>query len=1175
LHTILPSGKTISGKNQKSQKKNYLAGSFCVICLQAGNYQFIKNFIMQPKFTHRSLVYFFTRLSMLMLTMALTTLISNGQKAARNANQQAAELQKRTEQKLKIAQYGRPVVAAPAGANNDRGITNTTARPARTFLSARPEAICATFTGDFVGATTMPNRLFRPGATTSCVVPYTFPGTFAQTVPFRTFTYTNNTGLTQCGTFTLSTVGAGSNAQFVIYSNSFNPAALATNYLADPGVSGVELPTSCQATIASGATIVLMVMDLGTPASSFSLTIDFPICASVPCAATPTPGNTISSVPTVCAGINFSLSLQNATAGSGVTYQWQSGPSATGPWTNVAGGTGATLATTQTAATFYQCVVTCAGNGSGTSTPVSVALTPASGCYCIPPASDCTDDDVITRVRISTLDNASACSAGPPAGYGNFTALPAPIVYAGAGNPIIVNKPTIWSEGVAVWIDYNKNGNFEAAELTSLGTVPAATPALTGTINIPTSALTGLTRMRVRMQFAAVPTGPCTALGFGETEDYTVDIQPCVPITITSSPSSATIACGGNTTFTVTTSGSLPSYVWEWRPNASAAWQFVPNAAPFSGVNTATLTLTNMPQTFNGAQFRAVVVGGCSATDVSGAATLTVNAIVPVVTPSSATICNPSIQQLTLTNTLGNTDLLSEGFEGTSLPAGWNMQNLSTPIGTFPTWVFGNAVLAPAQNGTPNSYALGNFQNVAGNNTISNWLITPALPIKNGDIFKFWTRTVAGAAFPDRLEVRMNTTNTTNVGATNASIGDFTTLLLTINPTLTTTGYPETWTEFTITVSGLGAPTPAGRFAFRYFVTNGGPAGANSDNIGIDNVTFTSTGGPAQGLWTGTAGTMWSNAGATTPYVTGTPATTIWVTPAASTSYGVSFTTLTPCTSAVTNVPISVVQPAVVTTQPANFTACVGTNATFTVAASGGPNTYQWQRSIDGGLTWTNISGATTTTLTVTGVTQANSGYRYRAVVTAAPCVGSVNSNAAILTVLPLPVVTLTATDLSLTPGQFSTITASSVPAAASYVWQLNGSPVAGTGNSQTIGIDQIGTYTVTAVTAGPPACASASAASITIGAEASDRLWIYPNPSSGAFQVRLYFSGNPANKRAVYLYNEAGQLVVSREFDLFSSQNPYLRMDFDLGNVSRGTYVVKVVDKFTGRIVSGLVVIQ
>jgi len=43
-----------------------------------------------------------------------------------------------------------------------------------------------------------------------------------------------------------------------------------------------------------------------------------------PCSGTPDPGNTISTDDPVCADEEFTLSLENATSGSGVTYQWQS-----------------------------------------------------------------------------------------------------------------------------------------------------------------------------------------------------------------------------------------------------------------------------------------------------------------------------------------------------------------------------------------------------------------------------------------------------------------------------------------------------------------------------------------------------------------------------------------------------------------------------------------------------------------------------------------------------------------------------------------------------------------------------------------------------------------------------------------------------------------------------------
>lgn len=151
-----------------------------------------------------------------------------------------------------------------------------------------------------------------------------------------------------------------------------------------------------------------------------------------------------------------------------MNYQWQSSPDGT-TWADIAGATNSTLTTNPgNSKRYFRCNVTCGAN-TGTSTPLQVTMASPTACYCIPAASDCTDDDMITRVRLSTLDNSSACSAGPPAGYTFYSALPAPSVYAGAANPITVNVPTVWTEQVAVWIDYNQNGQFETTEFTNLG----------------------------------------------------------------------------------------------------------------------------------------------------------------------------------------------------------------------------------------------------------------------------------------------------------------------------------------------------------------------------------------------------------------------------------------------------------------------------------------------------------------------------------------------------------------------------------------------------------------------------------------------------------------------------------------------------------------------------------
>ena len=96
--------------------------------------------------------------------------------------------------------------------------------------------------------------------------------------------------------------------------------------------------------------------------------------------------------------------------------------------------------------------------------------------------------------------------------------------------------------------------------------------------------------------------------------------------------------------------------------------------------------------------------------------------------------------------------------------------------------------------------------------------------------------------------------------------------------------------------------------------------------------------------------------------------------------------------------------PPSVSTQPSNTSVCPTGNATFTIVAGGtAPFTYQWQESTGG--PFANVtnggiySGATTASLTLTGVTAGMNGYQYRCVVTG-NCGSPATSNAATLTVV-------------------------------------------------------------------------------------------------------------------------------------------------------------------------------
>lgn len=138
---------------------------------------------------------------------------------------------------------------------------------------------------------------------------------------------------------------------------------------------GTTSPGTVTSTHSTGALTFVFTSEGSINAAGWIASIS---CIPMPvCAGTPNPGNTLSTANPVCDGANFTLSLQNATTGSGVTYQWQSSPNGT-TWTNIAGATLPTLTTSQTIATYYRCVVTCAGN-NGNSNPILINGTANAG----------------------------------------------------------------------------------------------------------------------------------------------------------------------------------------------------------------------------------------------------------------------------------------------------------------------------------------------------------------------------------------------------------------------------------------------------------------------------------------------------------------------------------------------------------------------------------------------------------------------------------------------------------------------------------------------------------------------------------------------------------------------------------------------------------------------------
>jgi hypothetical protein len=90
-----------------------------------------------------------------------------------------------------------------------------------------------------------------------------------------------------------------------------------------------------------------------------------------------------------------------------------------------------------------------------------------------------------------------------------------------------------------------------------------------------------------------------------------------------------------------------------------------------------------------------------------------------------------------------------------------------------------------------------------------------------------------------------------------------------------------------------------------------------------------------------------------------------------------------------------------ISVQPQSASVGVGTTVTFSVTAAAVPASslsYQWERSTNGGTSYANIGGATSSSVSIANTNTANNGYLYRVQITSAGG-ASATSNAATLTV--------------------------------------------------------------------------------------------------------------------------------------------------------------------------------
>ncbi|MBU2652571.1 MAG: carboxypeptidase-like regulatory domain-containing protein, partial [Bacteroidetes bacterium] len=128
-------------------------------------------------------------------------------------------------------------------------------------------------------------------------------------------------------------------------------------------------------------------------------------------------------------------------------------------------------------------------------------------------------DEYIARVQIGTIDNSSTCTQ-----YGDYTYLSTEVAPGESYAITVTNGNPIWTaDECGIWVDWNQNEDFTDDGSITVSGSPGVGP-YTATITVPDDAIPGLTRMRIRIDYANTPQ-PCGSTSFGEVEDYSLEVM--------------------------------------------------------------------------------------------------------------------------------------------------------------------------------------------------------------------------------------------------------------------------------------------------------------------------------------------------------------------------------------------------------------------------------------------------------------------------------------------------------------------------------------------------------------------------------------------------------------------------------------------------------------------------
>ncbi len=402
---------------------------------------------------------------------------------------------------------------------------------------------------------------------------------------------TNICGVVTCPLNTGTTIQKCSNQNINLI------ARVGTTYSWSPA-TGLSA-TNIQSPVCTATTSTTYIATIFNSATNCTYRDTFNINVNTPAAVTtqPTP-------VTVCNGTTATFT--GAGTGTGATYQWLSGQSAAGPFTNVTTGTGA--------------------NTNTYTTPVT---TPAiNGTYYILIVSTTACPAIATTTAVQLTVNNVASITTQPSPQAICTPQPATFSVGATGTGLTYQ----WQISTVANPTFTNIVGATSASYTT----PATTFSMNGN------------QYRVNILSTCSPTVPLVS----NAATLTI-INPA----IAQQPQLQTGCAGDSYTFSVTTTATPATLVYQWQSSANGLAGTFTNIA---GANASSYTITNAPIQLNGYYYRVFITTPCgsgSATDTSIAVRLLLsNRISIVLTAPYTSNYNPAVNSgiFTTVSPVGN-----------------------------------------------------------------------------------------------------------------------------------------------------------------------------------------------------------------------------------------------------------------------------------------------------------------------------------------------------------------------------------------------------------------------------------------------------------------------------------------------------------------------------------------